>query len=870
MDGGVLSRFHDLIEALKNKRGQLITGFDYLKGLIPQNPDALVQPVLSGIASVLQTIPADPVALLNPYATKLDDLGKLFPTGELPAIKNFKEKLAQALTNLQKIKTLLDSAASRALPLLSQQEVFTTTIARFEQRIAALVDAAKGEALRRQIDKTAELMQLASEKLEKVKLSNARSFQATESALLEAQWSFMEAQTRLDESATEFQRGLAAVETQTLHEQRQSLAENLAAQQANWEEKCEEILQLLQELHAVVENLSLEELRTAITAPLESLRGGIEKTDAALQKVKDGIGKVIAALGRNLKTLDKATTALENNFMAELLDKYTAFIENGGGALVAFKTQIDAALEQVGNFFTDAKDAFKSGSDQAVSTLRSFQTQLEKINLREAAKPAFDAVRNLKTQLASISVSALPAPEAAAFRLGANVLRGINLGPIRNKLLAGYDQIDPSPFVANIAGNLQVFFNRVNEFDPSVLLAPLVDPYSQMIRAAREFDPVSLVGKVLAPMKSLHDVLPQLALDKWMAPVIPPFDDLQTKMAKMAPSTLLTTAMATYNDVVTIFDAIYPVIMGSGKTGGGQALTFERQMMSPFATRGEGMNTAASLTTVQKQFAAIDPAQNKLLLAGLRRSHSRLVSAFAKVDHAGLSDKAREKYNRLADLVQSLAPNAVVAAVQPKMNALKAEVDQFAASFSFRPSDVRLRTFDLGLRTLFQENDLATFRAADSCTDSVKTELQYLKTQIAGLSLQTLTTELESEVYNPISAALRNAGPAVILNDQNLNEIWSEVVATFDHALSGVSALHKEMQTSWETTVKNLNQFDPEEMKKIWLTQFKNIQDAAKSFELARAVDTMKRMLDRVKGDLDGILRDAESTLKALLAALPN
>ena len=109
-------------------------------------------------------------------------------------------------------------------------------------------------------------------------------------------------------------------------------------------------------------------------------------------------------------------------------------------------------IEEVIARLSSVLTAFKSTIGPAIQDLNRFREELEAIDLRQSAEPAFDTIKTVTGILENLNLSLVPGGAAAALRSKLDALADIDLSPIRETLTRKLNAALPHDAFHDLAG----------------------------------------------------------------------------------------------------------------------------------------------------------------------------------------------------------------------------------------------------------------------------------------------------------------------------------------------------------------------------------------------------------------------------------
>ncbi|UBF27072.1 hypothetical protein K9N68_03625 [Kovacikia minuta CCNUW1] len=506
-----------------------------------------------------------------------------------------------------------------------------------------------------------------------------------------------------------------------------------------------DFLKPFQDLGGLITSLHLEQLRDGIITAFESIRAGVNEIASKIQQVGETLKQIPAKLNQGLAALTQAgdqVGGLLNGSITRVSDGLNA-IPLGG-----FRDRVLTAIAAI----QDLLNRFQPQLSAAVQQINGLRDQIDKIDLRQAAAPAFELMESVEEQLAKIKLSALSEVEASAFRVSASVLLEIDLDPVKQALGQALDEIDPSPLLDGIGQGYQGLLDKIGQYNPDTLLAPLQAPFEQMQKALTQIDPAKLLTPLIQELQDVKQDMLGLDLDQVIEPLLQPLEQVNNALDAIAPTKLLA-------PLVKEFDALTRLL--------------DRLDIQPFIQELEGSlsdwigRAIAALQTTSDNFRNLDWL--KPYLDGLDPNSNQLSSL------PGLVLKPLETlFNKIMGLLDRVPIAQLLSAFQRLqtqfINALDAiDPNQIATNLGQRLQDT-LTQFDLGqqipLISDFYDaysDLLLSFDAIDSI--QVKAELQPNYNTTAELVFAINPDPL----LNPVRSTL-----------QNLNQQISEFQAAID------------------------------------------------------------------------------------------
>ena len=500
---------------------------------------------LSGvIAEITKAIPADSVEILKTFLSTLRDFEANIPS-DPDAIAEF----------------LARSFLGMPLGLLSEP---LGVVRGLHSQIDALVDTTSLNALQAAVAGAANQLAAAQALLRSLNPAEAAGYQAVAAALKGVQTELAGIQSRLSGLASGFQSGLAAIDVKgfstglktkleafpeiriaqiddfirLVREPLQRLNRNLqhttpeqlaqAFQGANaqfastiaqqgFAEIREALLKPFQEVGAAIQGLGLDEVRAAITAALSKISDAVGQVAASIETFKNDVRRVVSEIGSVLNTVSLAGTEV-GDAVRSLATQIQSSLK--ALSLEDFGRLIEDVIERLSSLLT----AFKSTLGPAIQELNRFREELEAINLRQSAEPAFDVIKTVTDILENLNLSLVAGGAAAALRPKLDALADIDLSPIRETLTQKLNDALPRDAFTRSRRRYQALSARMADHDPGELLDALQPPFEQLRNALHQFDPAAVLEPVFPPLEATKTTLENVSPTRLLAPLAQSFD----------------------------------------------------------------------------------------------------------------------------------------------------------------------------------------------------------------------------------------------------------------------------------------------------------------------------------------------------------
>jgi phage shock protein A len=310
-----------------------------------------------------------------------------------------------------------------------------------------------------------------------------------------------------------------------------------------------ELLKPLQDLGGLMANLHLEQLRDGVIAAFDSIRAGVNDIASKIQQVGETLKQIPAKLNQALTALSQTGDQV-GSLLNEAIAKVNGVLD--GIPLDTFRDQILAAIAAI----QDLLHRFQPQLSAAVQQINGLRDQIDKINLRQAAAPAFELMESVEEQLAKIKLSALSEVEASAFRVSASVLLEIDLSPVKQELNHALDQLNPSPLLDSIGQGYQGLLDKIGQYSPEALLTPLEAPFKQMQQALTQLDPAQLLTPLIQELQDLKQDLLGLDLEQVITPLLQPLNEVGQALDAIAPTKLLAPIVAGFESLTGLLDRL--------------------------------------------------------------------------------------------------------------------------------------------------------------------------------------------------------------------------------------------------------------------------------------------------------------------------
>ena len=535
------------------------------------------------IAEITKAIPADSVEILKTFLSTLRDFEANIPS-DPDAIAEF----------------LARSFLGMPVGLLSEP---LGVVRGLHSQIDALVDTPSLNALKAAVAGAADQLTAAQALLRSLNPADAAGYQAVATALKGVQTELAGIQNRLSGLASGFQSGLAAIDVkgfssglktkleafpeiriaqiddfirlvreplqqlnrslqQTTPEQLAQAFQGANAQlastiaQEGFVEIREALLKPFQEVGAAIQGLGLDEVRAAITTTLSKISDAVSQVAGSIETFKNDARRVVNEIGSVLHTVNLAGTEV-------------------GDAVRSLATQIQSSLkalslEDFGRLVEDVigrlsrvLTAFKSTIGPAIQDLNRFRDELDSINLRQSAEPAFDAIETVTSILARLNLALVAGDAAAALRSKLDALADIDLTPIRETLTEKLNDALPHDAFRDLAGKYQ---------KPSAQRWRITIPATCSTRCSRRLN--NSATRCTSSIRrqcwsrSFHRSKPQrpalenVSPTRLLAPLAQSFDGVIHAMDELAPSRLLSPVTQAFQELLALFDKlnIVPVL----------------------------------------------------------------------------------------------------------------------------------------------------------------------------------------------------------------------------------------------------------------------------------------------------------------------
>ena len=534
------------------------------------------------IAEITKAIPADSVEILKTFISTLRDFEANIPS-DPGAIAEF----------------LARSFLGMPLSLLAEP---VGVVRGLHSQIDALVDTTSLDALKAAVAGAASQLAASQALLRSLNPAEAAGYQAAAGALKGVQTELAGIQSRLTGLASGFQSGLAAIDVkgfsgglktkleafpeirvaqiddfirlvreplqqlnrslqQTTPEQLAQAFQGANAQFASiigeegFGDIREALLKPFQEVGAAIQGLGLDEVRAAITNALSKIRDAVNQVAAAIESFKNEVRRVVNEIGSVLNSVNLAGTEVGNavrSLATQIQSSLNAL------SLEDFARLIEEVIARLSSVLT----AFKSTIGPAIQDLNRFREELEAIDLRQSAEPAFDTIKTVTGILENLNLSLVPGGAAAALRSKLDALADIDLSPIRETLTQKLNAALPHDAFHDLAGKYEALSARMADYDPAELLDALQPPFEQLRNALHQFDPAAVLEPVFPPLEATKATLENVSPARLLAPLAQSFDGVVHAMDELAPSRLLSPVTEAFQELMALFEKlnIVPVL----------------------------------------------------------------------------------------------------------------------------------------------------------------------------------------------------------------------------------------------------------------------------------------------------------------------
>ncbi len=409
-----------------------------------------------------------------------------------------------------------------------------------------------------------------------------------------------------------------------------------------------------------VDVIDPEAVRRPIHDFFDDLRGRIE--EIPVDDIRDATGGIWTTVETTL------------NQIVALIDEVRGTLEGVVGEVQAFVEQAGPTLQQI--------------TDQ-VAVIRA---QIEGFSLDEPADLVIEELNGLRDTVRDLDLSSLPEAAVGALKIGAEILRGIDLtATVQAPLDKALARIDPTPLLEEAADSLSGITAQLQLLNPEHVAGRLDAPVEEIIGAIHQFGPEQfrrLVEEALEPMK---EAVRSFDFGQLIAPLSRLYAELIARVESILdPELIFQPLEELYQPILDVVDALDPVKLAEllEPHAGGVTEGFGPLAGPPQALKEAGGALRSELSEETEGSDPLFGYRPGDLLTPLVDLHRKLIDSVENLPVSVLGPAAKSLGESLQGRFQKLAPRSIENRVALAMNGVRLDFD---------PANISARLEEAGL-----------------------------------------------------------------------------------------------------------------------------------------------------------------------------
>lgn len=419
------------------------------------------------------------------------------------------------------------------------------------------------------------------------------------------------------------------------------------------------------------------------------LRGLAHEAELALQRVASAVNLFDPeVIRRPIHEFFEGVRQKIEDFSAEeiraaveqLWQSVEQALTEAGQLIGQLRGTLEQAVQGLGNFVEQAQPTM----EQITAQVGQIKTALEEFDLNDPADVVVDELHDVRDTVKEIDVSNVPEPALAALKMGAEMLRSIDLtATIKDPLNAELDKIDPTPALEQAKASIGQVFEQIKSLDPASLGATLDAPVDELLLALGQLGPEALRRLVDEALKPVKDAIHSLDFTQLLAPITDIYRELMAKVdAILNPDLIFKPLEELFQPILDVVDMLDPMrifalISPHSETLGTKAAA----AVAPPAALGPASETLrgalSGVPEIQDEMLGFRPGD---MLVPLIDLHHKLSESFDSLDNNVLAPAAALLHRSFGGALNALDPAAITADVEVSLGGARLEFDTVRVS----------------------------------------------------------------------------------------------------------------------------------------------------------------------------------------------